>query len=103
MCTGEGHDLRTGWRATSALLSFKVNPAAIGLTQYCVIFKANLTAVKLKPKLKHRRGYSVDGDDTRISKCEIQWRGASGRRGLGRLHPRRETDMKSMNLGAGHG
>ena len=54
----------------------------------------NPAAAEFYPAFRHCHGKHVDGEETRVSKYQIRRNGDSGRRGLGRLHPPRETKMK---------
>ena len=51
----------------------------------------NPAAGVFDPAFRHCHGKHVDGEETRVSKYQIWRDGDSGRRGLGRLHPPRET------------
>ena len=54
----------------------------------------NAAAAEFCPAFRHCHGKHVDGEETRVSKYQIRRNGDSGRRGLGRLHPPRETKMQ---------
>ena len=54
----------------------------------------NPAAAEFYPAFRHCHGKHVDGEETRVSKYQIRRNGDSGRRGLGRLHPPRETKMQ---------
>lgn len=56
-----------------------------------VEFQAQPRSCRVLPEVGAVSRKHVDGDETRVSKCQTLWIGASGRRGLGRLHPARET------------
>ena len=54
----------------------------------------NPAAAVFCPAFRHCHGKHVDGEETRVSEYQIRRKGDSGRRGLGRLHPPRETKMQ---------
>ena len=75
-----------------AVQTSRLNPAAELYPRLGT--KLNPAAAVFCPAFGHCHGKHVDGEETRVSKYQIQRNRDSGRRGLGRLHPPRETKMQ---------